>query len=69
MQSVPKNKILADIQCQLDILEFLKAGGTIKTGKTRAQRKTTTFRNNKYSIYNMGHQAAVTGRRNFKAVA
>ena len=67
MQSVPKNKILADIQCQLDILEFVKSGGTITVAKTRAKRKTTTFRNNKYSIFNMGHQASITGARNFKA--
>jgi hypothetical protein len=69
MQSVPKNKILADIQCQLDILEFLKAGGTIVSRKTRAKRKPTTFRNNKYSIFNMGHQASITGKYKFKAIA
>jgi hypothetical protein len=67
MQSVPKNRILADIQCQLDVLEFINGGGRIITAKTRAKRKPTTFRNNKYSIFNMGHQATITGSRNFKA--
>ena len=59
------SKLEADIQIKQDILSFIENGGTIKVGKAKAVRKCQTFRNNKYSIFNMGHQASLTGRRNF----
>jgi hypothetical protein len=65
---VENAKLKADIQIQQDILDYLNNGGHIITAKQRKTHKMTTFRNNKYSIYNMGHQASITGRRNFKAL-
>ena len=62
------SKLEADIQIKKDILSFIEQGGNIKVGKTRAVRKCQTFRNNKYSIFNMGHQASLNGRRNFKGI-
>lgn len=67
MQSVPKSRIQADILIQQDILEFLKAGGTIKVAKLRNKRKCQTFRNNAYSIFNKGAQASTTGKYGFFA--
>jgi hypothetical protein len=67
MRSVPKNRIIADIIIQQDILEFLNNGGRIITAKTRSKVKCQTFRNNKYSIFNKGHQASITGKYGFFA--
>ena len=53
------SKLEADIQIKKDILSFIEQGGVVKVGKTRAVRKCQTFRNNKFSVYNMGHQKAV----------
>lgn len=61
------SKLQADIQLKQDILSFIEQGGMIKVGKTKAVRKCQTFRNNKYSIFNMGHQASILGNRNFRA--
>jgi hypothetical protein len=47
-------KIKQDIQIQQDILDYLNNGGRIITAKPRKQKKLTTFRNNKFSVYNMG---------------
>ena len=52
------SKLEADIQIKKDILAFIEQGGTIQTGKVRKVRKCQTFRNNKFSVYNMGHQKA-----------
>ena len=52
------SKLEADIQIKKDILAFIEQGGVVKVGKTRAVRKCQTFRNNKFSMYNMGHQKA-----------
>jgi hypothetical protein len=67
VKPVENAKLIADIQIQKDILDFLNNGGRIITAKTRNKVKCQTFRNNKYSVFNMGHQASITGRRNFKA--
>ena len=53
------SKLEADIQIKKDILSFIEQGGNIKVGKPRKVRKCQTFRNNKFSVYNMGHQKAV----------
>ena len=53
------SKLEADIQIKKDILSFIEQGGTIKVGKTKSVRKCQTFRNNKFTVYNMGHQKAV----------
>ena len=68
IENIQNKKIKQDIQIQQDILDYLNNGGHIITAKQRKTHKMTTFRNNKYSIYNMGHQASITGRRNFKAL-
>lgn len=60
------SKLEADIQIKKDILAFIEAGGMVKVGKTKVVRKCQTFRNNKYSIFNMGHQASIIGNRNFR---
>lgn len=60
-------KIIADIAIQKDILEYLNNGGMIITAKTRSKVKCQTFRNNKYSIANKGHQASITGKYGFFA--
>ena len=52
------SKLKADIQIKKDILAFIEQGGTITMGKTKSVRKCQTFRNNKYTVYNMGHQKA-----------
>ena len=64
---VQNAKLIADIQIQKDILDFLNNGGRIITAKTRNKVKCQTFRNNKYSIFNMGHQSSITGKYNFFA--
>ena len=64
---VQNAKLIADIQIQKDILDFLNNGGRIITAKTRNKVKCQTFRNNKYSIFNKGHQASITGKYNFFA--
>jgi len=64
---VQNAKIKADIQIQKDILEFMNNGGMIITAKTRSKVKCQTFRNNKYSIANKGHQASITGKYGFFA--
>ena len=51
-------KLEADIELKKDILAFIENGGTIKVGKAKAVRKCQTFRNNKYTVYNIGHQRA-----------
>ena len=48
------SKLVADIQTKQDILSFIENGGTIKVGKAKAVRKCQTFRNNKYSAFNLG---------------
>ena len=53
------SKLEADIQIKKDILSFIEQGGTITVGKARKIRKCQTFRNNKFSVYNIGHQKAV----------
>jgi hypothetical protein len=60
-------KLIADIQIQKDILDFLNNGGRIITAKTRNKVKCQTFRNNKYSVFNKGHQASITGKYGFYA--
>jgi len=62
-------KLKADIQIQQDILEYLNNGGHIITAKRRNKVKCQTFRNNKYSIFNKGHQASITGKYGFFASA
>lgn len=64
---VENARLLADIQIQKDILEFINNGGHIKVAKTRKKVKCQTFRNNKYSISNTGHQASITGKYGFFA--
>jgi len=39
MRSVPKSKIMQDLECQQDILEFLQKGGTIVTVRPRKAKK------------------------------
>ena len=53
------SKLEADIQIKKDILSFIEQGGVVKVGKPRKVRKCQTFRNNKFSVYNIGHQKAV----------
>ena len=64
---VQNAKILADIAIQQDILDYLNNGGHIITAKRRNKVKCQTFRNNKYSIFNKGHQASITGKYGFFA--
>jgi hypothetical protein len=53
------SKLQADIQLKQDILNFLNEGGAVKVCKASKPRKSeVTFRNNKYTIFNMGHQKA-----------
>jgi hypothetical protein len=66
-QPVENAKLKADIQIQKDILAFINNGGTIKVAKRRNKVKCQTFRNNKYSISNTGHQASITGKYGFFA--
>ena len=66
-QPIQNAKLKADIQIQKDILEFINNGGHIKVAKTRNKVKCQTFRNNKYSISNKGHQASITGKYGFFA--
>jgi len=61
------NKLKADIAIQTDILDYLNNGGHIITAKRRNKVKCQTFRNNKYSIANQGHQASITGKYGFFA--
>ena len=61
------NKLKADIQIQQDILDYLNNGGHIITAKRRNKVKCQTFRNNKYSVFNKGHQASITGKYGFFA--
>jgi hypothetical protein len=67
IENIENKKIKQDIQIQKDILDFLNNGGRIITAKTRNKVKCQTFRNNKYSIFNKGHQASITGKYNFFA--
>jgi hypothetical protein len=67
IENIENKKIKQDIQIQKDILEFLNNGGRIITAKTRNKVKCQTFRNNKYSIFNKGHQASITGKYGFYA--
>jgi hypothetical protein len=60
-------KLKADIAIQSDILDYLNNGGHIVTAKRRNKVKCQTFRNNKYSIANQGHQASITGKYGFFA--
>jgi hypothetical protein len=62
-------KLKADIQIQQDILDYLNNGGRIITAKTRNKVKCQTFRNNKYSVFNKGHQASITGKYGFYATS
>ena len=64
---VQNGKLIADIAIQRDILAYLNNGGMIITAKTRSKVKCQTFRNNKYSIANKGHQASITGKYGFFA--
>ena len=64
---VVNGKLKADIQIQKDILEFMNNGGHIITAKKRNKVKCQTFRNNKYSVFNKGHQASITGKYGFFA--
>jgi hypothetical protein len=64
---VENAKLKADIQIQQDILDYLNNGGRIITAKTRNKVKCQTFRNNKYSVFNKGHQASITGKYGFFA--
>lgn len=66
-QPVENAKLKADIQIQKDILAFIENGGNIKVAKRRNKVKCQTFRNNKYSIANQGHQASITGKYGFFA--
>jgi hypothetical protein len=61
------DKLKADIAIQRDILDFLNNGGRIITAKRRNKVKCQTFRNNKYSVFNKGHQASITGKYGFFA--
>jgi hypothetical protein len=65
--SVENRRIKEDIQIQQDILDYLNNGGRIITAKTRNKVKCQTFRNNKYSVFNKGHQASITGKYGFFA--
>jgi hypothetical protein len=67
IENIENKKIKQDIQIQKDILDFINNGGRIITAKTRNKVKCQTFRNNKYSIFNKGHQASITGKYNFFA--
>jgi phage-related protein len=67
LSPVHNAKLKADIQIQKDILDFIHNGGNIKVAKTRTKVKCQTFRNNKYSIANQGHQASITGKYGFFA--
>ena len=50
-------KLEADIELKKDILAFIENGGTIVVAKVSSKvRKCQTFRNNKYTVYNIGHQ-------------
>ena len=64
---VQNAKLKADIQIQQDILDYLNNGGRIITAKRRNKVKCQTFRNNKYSVFNKGHQASITGKYGFFA--
>ena len=64
---IENKKIKQDIQIQKDILDYLNNGGRIITAKTRSKVKCQTFRNNKYSVFNKGHQASITGKYGFYA--
>ena len=64
---VENAKLKADIQIQQDILDYLDNGGRIITAKRRNKVKCQTFRNNKYSVFNKGHQASITGKYGFFA--
>ena len=64
---IENKKIKQDIQIQRDILDYLNSGGRIITAKTRSKVKCQTFRNNKYSVFNKGHQASITGKYGFYA--
>ena len=66
---VENAKLKADIQIQQDILDYLNNGGHIITAKTRNKVKCQTFRNNKYSVFNKGHQASITGKYGFYATS
>ena len=53
------SKLQSDIEIKQDILNFLNEGGTVKVCKAAKPRKSeVTFRNNKYTVFNMGHQKA-----------
>jgi hypothetical protein len=67
IENIENKKIKQDIQIQKDILEFINNGGRIITAKTRNKVKCQTFRNNKYSVFNKGHQASITGKYGFYA--
>ena len=67
IENIENKKIKQDIQIQKDILAFINNGGTIKVAKSRNKVKCQTFRNNKYSIANQGHQASITGKYGFFA--
>jgi hypothetical protein len=67
IENIENKKIKQDIQIQKDILDFLNNGGRIITAKTRNKVKCQTFRNNKYSVFNKGHQASITGKYGFYA--
>jgi hypothetical protein len=64
---VENRRLKEDIQIQQDILDYLNNGGRIITAKTRNKVKCQTFRNNKYSVFNKGHQASITGKYGFFA--
>jgi hypothetical protein len=64
---IQNRRIKEDIAIQRDILDYLNNGGHIITAKTRSKVKCQTFRNNKYSIANQGHQASITGKYGFFA--
>jgi hypothetical protein len=64
---IENRRIKEDIQIQRDILDYLNNGGHIITAKTRNKVKCRTFRNNKYSVFNKGHQASITGKYGFFA--
>jgi hypothetical protein len=64
---IENRRIKEDIQIQRDILDYLNNGGHIITAKTRNKVKCQTFRNNKYSVFNKGHQASITGKYGFFA--
>ena len=64
---VQNGKLIADIQIQKDILDYLNNGGHIITAKRRNKVKCQTFRNNKYSVFNKGHQASITSKYGFFA--